>query len=251
MKYEGTSILLPAMDETYSLQQTVDIIYQTCNRGDITEYIIILCSRTTKECRKIAQEIVDRYGKEVNIYIYDQIKPFVGGAVSEGFELARGSHVVLMSADLETDPHLVCRFIELSKSDPDKIITASRWISGGGFSNYSKIKLLCNRIFEKTIAIFFGVRLTDLTYAYRIFPGDLVKGIQWEESKHPFFLETALKPIRLGVDFIEIPAQWKARTEGCSNNSFFENFKYFRTAWHVRFMKKEHIKKIKEINGNE
>ena len=65
--------------------------------------------------------------------------------------------------------------------------------------------------------------------------------IRWEELRHPFFLETALKPLRLGVKFIEIPGHWTARTEGESQNSFFANFKYFRTAWHNRFLKKEQI----------
>lgn len=242
-KYKDVSILLPAMDETYSLEQTVDIIYQTCDISDIKEFIIILCDRTSKACRCSAEKLVDKYNDKVSIYIHNQQKPFVGGAVQEGFELAKGSHVVLMSTDLETDPHLVSQFIVLAQKNPDKIITASRWTSGGGFKDYNKVKLICNMIFERTIAIFFGVKLTDVTYAFRIFPSEVVKRINWEETKHPFFLETALKPIRLEIGFIEIPAQWKARTEGTSKNSFFANFKYFKTAWHVRTMKKSDILK--------
>lgn len=241
MEYKNVTILLPAMDETFSLEQTVGIIWDTCNLEDIAEFIIILCKKTSKECRKTAEKLVSEYSSKISIYIHDQKKPFVGGAIQEGFDLAAGSHVVLMSTDLETDPNLICKFISLAKQNPDKIITASRWITGGGFGNYSKIKLICNMIFEKTIAALFGVRLSDLTYAFRIFPSELVKRIRWEEQKHPFFLETALKPIRLGCKFIEIPAQWKARTEGVSQNSFFANFKYFKTAWHVRFMNKTNI----------
>ena len=70
-----------------------------------------------------------------------------------------------------------------------------------------------------------------------------MKSINWEELKHPFFLETALKPLRLGVKFVEVPAKWKARTEGESVNGFFANFMYFRTAWHNRFMRPENIYK--------
>lgn len=62
--------------------------------------------------------------------------------------------------------------------------------------------------------------LSDLTYAFRIFPTKLVQSIEWTELKHPFFLETALKPLRIGVKFIEIPAHWKARTEGIPQNPF-------------------------------
>ena len=237
--FKRVSILLPAMDETYSLEKTVDTIWETCAPEDLAEFIIILCGRTSPECRATAEKLVEKYQGKTRIYIHDQIKPFVGGAVQEGFDLAVGSHVVLMSSDLETDPVLVQEFIRQAKSAPEKVITASRWLKGGGFKGYNKVKLVCNIIFEKTIAIFYGVKLTDLTYGYRCFPTGLVQSIRWEEQKHPFFLETALKPIRLGVEFVEVPTKWVARTEGVSQNSFFANFKYFKTAWHIRFMPQE------------
>ena len=58
--------------------------------------------------------------------------------------------------------------IARAKAAPDRIITASRWIGTGGFSGYSRIKLVCNWIFEHGIALLYGVRLTDMTYAYRM-----------------------------------------------------------------------------------
>ena len=93
------------------------------------------------------------------------------------------------------------------------------------------------------IGLFYLTSLSDLTYAYRLFPSDLMKSIQWEELKHPFFLETALKPLRLGVKFEEVSAHWVARTEGVSQNSFFANFKYFKTAWHNRLIGRDKLLK--------
>ena len=243
MRFVNVSIVLPAMDETYSLAETVDTIISTCKTEDVCEIIIVLCERSSKECLLTAQALVEKYSSFLPIFIHFQKKPFVGGAVQEGFNIAKGSHSVLMSSDLETDPDIVKRFIELAKVNPEKIITASRWRKGGGFEGYNKIKLLSNLIFQRLIAILFWVNLSDITYAFRIFPSDLVKNIAWEELKHPFFLETALKPIRLGTEFIEIPARWVARSEGVSQNSFMANFNYFKTAWHVRFMRKEDILK--------
>ena len=242
-KFDDLSVILPAMDETYSLAQTVDIIMDTCKREDLAEIIIVVCDRSTKECIKTAKEIEAKYGNIIPVTVYKQKKPYVGGAVQEGIEISRGSHVVLMSSDLETDPHLIKDFIQIEKENPDKIVTATRWKKGGGFKGYNKVKLVANCIFQRLIALLFLVNLSDITYAYRIFPKDLMQSIRWEELKHPFFLETALKPIRLNVDFIEVPVKWKARTEGVSQNSFWANFKYFRTAWHVRFMKKGDILK--------
>ncbi len=246
-KFENVTILLPAMDETYSLRQTVETIIQTCNIKDLAEFIIIICDRTSPDTVKTAEELIEKYSDRVKIYIHKQKLPFVGGAVREGIELAQGSHVVMMSSDLETDPNVIKKFIKGAKKYPDRIITATRWRKGGGFENYNKVKLVCNLIFERSIGIFYGVGLSDLTYAYRIFPTALMKSINWEELKHPFFLETALKPLRLKVKFIEIPGHWTARTEGESQNSFFANFKYFKTAFHNRFLTADRI--LKEDYG--
>lgn len=241
--FKNVTILLPAMDETYSLKQTVDIIAGTNEKEDIAEFILLLCDRTTEEARRTAEDIVERYKNRIPVRIHNQELPFVGGAIREGINLAQGSHVVMMSSDLETDPHVIREFVRLSKRHPNRIITATRWKKGGGFENYNKIKLVCNLIFERAIGFFYLTGLSDLTYAYRIFPTDLMKRIRWEELRHPFFLETALKPLRLGVKFIEVPAHWAARTEGESQNSFFANFRYFKTAWHNRFLKKNQILK--------
>ena len=239
----NVTILLPAMDETYSLQETVETILQTCEKKDLAEIIILLCNRTSENTRIVAEVLVEKYSGVIPVYIHNQTLPFVGGAIREGIMLARGSHVIMMSSDLETDPHVVRTFIERGKLSPMKIITASRWIRGGGFEQYNKIKLVCNMIFERVIAWCYFSDLSDMTYAYRMFPTKLMQTIKWEELKHPFFLETALKPLRLNVQFEEVPARWVARKEGMSQNSFFANFKYFKTACHNRFLNKGNILK--------
>lgn len=242
-EFKNVTICLPAMDETYSLKETVDTIANTCDHKDIAEFIILMCDRTTPESRAVAEQLVKDYEGVIPTYIHNQKLPFVGGAIREGFDLAKGSHVVLMSSDLETDPNVIKDFVKYAKENPNKIITASRWRKGGGFKNYNKVKLVCNLIFERTIGLFYFVSLTDITYAFRIFPTALMQSINWTELKHPFFLETAVKPIRLGVKFIEIPAHWSARTEGVSQNSFMANFNYFKTAWSNRFISKKKILK--------
>ena len=91
------------------------------------------------------------------------------------------------------------------------------------------------------LSAMFLTRLNDLTFGFRIFPTALLRMIDWKELRHPFFLETALVPLRLGVTFSQIPANWKPRPEGDSQNSFFANFRYFRTAFRVRFAKSDNL----------
>ena len=239
--FRSVSIVLPVLNETRSLEKTVEVIEGTCDARDIEEYIIVVCDRTTPEAVSACQRLKERLDGRASIH--NQKLPFIGGAMREAFDLARGSHTVMMSSDLETDPAVIRVFIEAARKKPDAIITASRWIEGGGFQGYHPMKLAANFLFQKIFAILYGVRLTDLTYAYRIFPSALLKSIAWEELKHPFFLETVIKPLRLGVEVIEVPALWKARAEGNSVNPFLSNFAYFRIALKVRVRSRERILK--------
>ncbi|MEI6577960.1 MAG: glycosyltransferase family 2 protein [Eubacteriales bacterium] len=239
-EFTSVSIIIPALNETYLFRKTVEIMLETCEKIDIEEIVIVLCDRTTIECVETANLIKEEFNT-YPINIYYQKKPFFGNALQEAFNLVKGSHVVTAAADMDMDPHAVSKFIKKSKTSPESIIAASRWMPGGGFNGYKKFMLALNYIFQKMIDLLFLTKLTDVTYGYRLYPTELMKSINWEEAKHPFALETCLKPLRLGMNFIEVPATWNLRTEGTSQISFLKYFRYFKTVFHVRFMKKVDI----------
>lgn len=232
------SIILPAINETGALRKTVERIEAT-NRADVLEYLIVLCEKTTSECREVAESLDAELSPRV--IIIEQKLPFVGGAIRDAFDTVRGTHVIMMASDLETDPAAVPLMVAEARRRPAAIISASRWKAGVAFEGYNPVKLVLNKVFQKFFAVLYRVRLTDITYAYRLFPTELVQSIQWEELKHPFFLETIVKPLRLGIEVIEIPTTWRARTEGKSQNTFLRNFVYFRVGLKTLFMPRRKI----------
>lgn len=234
----GVSVILPVMNETTSLEQTVDIILSEAST-EISEILIVVCERTTPEALATIERLRANYGGLLTIH--HQRLPFLGGALREAFSLARGTHLILMASDLETDPHLVKTFIEQQKRAPNDIVTASRWISGGSFEGYSRLKLLLNWGFQRFFSALYQTHLTDMTYAYRIMPVRLVQAIRWEELRHPFLFETMIKPLRLGIKVTEVPAAWRARVEGESQNTFFRNFVYFRIGLKTRLASRQSL----------
>ena len=260
--FKGATILVAAMNETFSLRETVETLLSSPD--GIREIILLLSpTKTTPECRAIARELAgeteppksrDSESPKIQnpetpksrettppIRIVFQTLPFAGGAYRDGFEEAQGSHVVMMSADLETDPASVPAMLEESRRNPGAVIATSRWIRGGGFRGYNPVKQVCNAIFQFFFRLFYRTRLTDLTFGFRVFPTSLVRAVEWRELRHPFFLETCVVPLRLGVPFVEIATRWRPRPEGESQNSFFANFRYFRTAFRVRFTAPERL----------
>jgi hypothetical protein len=236
--FGSVTVILPVMTETESLIKTVDIILSMC-RPNLREFLIVVCERTKPESMSAVRSLERRFGDLV--FVHNQHLPFLGGAMREAFELAHGTHVIVMASDLETDPTDVRKMIDEACKQPDAIITASRWRKSGSFEGYNFVKLLANWVFQRFFSILYSTNLSDLTYGYRLFPTRLVQAIQWEELRHPFLFETIIKPLRLGVPIVEISTAWKARVEGKSQNTFIRNFAYFRTGLKARFIPKASI----------
>jgi glycosyltransferase involved in cell wall biosynthesis len=231
------SVILPVMDETASLKETIRILLEE-NRQTISEILIVVCTRTTPESLAIC-EALEREQPAL-IKLRWQKLPFLGGAMRDCFDWATGSHVLMMASDLETDPRTVKDLIATAETGFD-IVTATRWTQKDGFHGYDPLKYFLNWIFQQMIRLLYGTKLSDLTFAFRIFRTKWVKNIRWEELKHPFLLETVLKPMRLGATIAEIPAVWRAREEGVSHNTFWQNFVYFRITVKTRFTAKRRL----------
>ena len=235
----NVSVILPVINETFSLQKTVEIIIQN-SKEDISEIIIVVSKdKTTDYSLKLINHLeTSKYPNLIKTHF--QTLPFIGGAIQKGFEMSTGTHIIMMASDLETNPNDVKSLINLSKLNQSSIITANRWIKGGSFKKYNIIKFYLNFLFQLMLKCLFLTKLSDMTYGFRIFPSNLVKEIKWQELKHPFLLETILKPLLMKVNIIEIPSKWEARLEGTSQNSFIENFRYIKTALNIRlFWKKK------------
>jgi len=233
----NVSIIIAAFNETVSLRKTVEIIYDHCDKKDLAEIIIAVSKRSSPECLQTCDELAKE--AQVPLSILIQKRPFAGGAYQDAFEVAKGSHAIMIASDLETDPLDVPNLIAASKEHPDHIICTSRWRERGRFGKgYNAVKYILNYIFQKLMRLFFGANLSDWTFGYRLFPCNVIKNIKWEELRHPFFLETILKPLRLGVPTIEISTSWAPRQEGESQNPFWRNFLYFKTVFRALFCDK-------------
>ena len=195
--FENVSIIIAAMNETTSLRKTVEILYETCALSDIKEIILVVSKRSTPDCLKVGEEL--KQEAKIPFLILVQTKPFAGGAYQDAFDQAQGSHFVMMASDLETNPGDVHKMIAEAKLYPDAVICTSRWCRGAIFGKgYSRTKYVFNYIFQQIMKVVYGAGLTDWTFGFRLFPRTIVNSIRWEEMRHPFFLETVLKPLSLG-----------------------------------------------------
>jgi dolichol-phosphate mannosyltransferase len=223
-------IIVLAFNEIDSLEETILGINETF--VETKPDIVISTSRAGSiGCQQMAQGLSHEFA---NVRVHFQQEPFVGAAVMEAVALLDTEYVIYMSADGET-PFEACGrlFSKILETNSD-IVSASRWIPGGSFSNYGKIKMIVSLFAQNLCKIVFSSRLSEFTYGFRIYRREVLTKCNFLERKHPFFLETILVPIRLGFKVDEIPVNWRPRDEAFSVVNMRILLSYFKPIFLVK-----------------
>jgi dolichol-phosphate mannosyltransferase len=225
-------IIVLAFNEVESLKLTINTLIRLIPKN--SKVIISTSHYASKECLAVAKEL-SQVNKNVETYF--QQKPFVAAAVLEAVEKLNSDLIIYMSADLETPPELVPKLLKAYLKGGCNIVAGSRWIQGGSFTSYGGLKLLTSFIAQSVCRALYRWNLTEYTYGYRLYERRWLEEINYRESKHPFFLESLLLPIRNGAMVIEIPVDWTPRREGNSVVTLSTLLMYLRPVFLCRFMK--------------
>ncbi len=231
------SIVICAVDETFSLERTFQ---KLDGYGGADEYLFVLSKTCTPECLATVERLCERADCR---WIYQSATGF-GNAMRDSFEIVRGTHIVIWSADEATDTSSFPQMLRLSKENPDMIIKISRWMRPDGFDGYGRLNKFLNYISQRAFGLLFRSDLTEFTNPTQIAPTPLYRKIRWTHTGFDFLPELVFKPLKLGVKFIEVPTKNVPREEGKSHNTFFSHIFYYRTILEVFFTKKENL--IKE-----
>jgi hypothetical protein len=229
--FTSVTAIVPFLNEVQSVGTLVEALLGDA-RCAIGEILIVAGQRTTAESAEALHALAARHAGLVAVH--RQALPFLGGALREGIDRARGSHCLFIYADLEADPALVPALVAAARHEPGVVVSASRWLPGGRFEGYGPLKLRLNLLFQKAMALAFRCGVTDFTYGYRLYPRGLLASFDWVEVRHPFVLESILAPLVLGVPVREIPAIWRARREGTSSWHPLGYWAYLVTAARIR-----------------
>ncbi|MDY6823083.1 MAG: glycosyltransferase family 2 protein [Thermodesulfobacteriota bacterium] len=221
------SIIITVYSEEAALTETIERLFgdeKMDDKGYISEILLIVSPRSSEQCIARCHALSRRY-EAVKTHI-QQDNPGVGRAVREGFRLAQGNYIAIMSADLETEPEAVARMVGKIRETGCDVAVADRWQPGSGFTDYDRHKLLLNWLFQHLFRPFFASPVKDLTYGFKILRKEVTDTIAWEGTLHEIFIETTIKPITHGYRVQPVPTVWVGRKEGISRNTFFYNLRY-------------------------
>lgn len=219
------SALIPIYSEVESVAETVRLVGE--NLGDRLLEIWLLVHRDSipqcwELCRRLAEE-------QPKVRLHTQIAyPGQGCAYREGIALAQGEYILLLNADLETEPRHCRRLLDKLLAEGADVVVGSRWMKGSKFdrASYGGWKWVLNFCMQRLFARILKVPLSELTFAFKIARAEVFKSTVWTGIGHEFAFESTVKPAMLGYKVAEVPTSWVGRKEGSSHQPFRRNLRH-------------------------
>lgn len=242
MEFTSLSVVITASDETHDLTETVETILAVGD--DVGEIIVVLPDWASDACVSTLDALTAAHPEKVKKLL--QTREGIGGAILDGLDSASGSHLLYAVADLAISLDTVAPMIGIEKQHPADIVKTSRFMKGGKFVGYSRVRLVFNALAQVFLKVLYQSKIRDHTNPMQIMPAAFYRSIEWHERTYPLLEELVLVPLRLRVPFREIPCTGYGRREGVSKNSFFQTALYLKTALRTRFVPKEKLFKPKQ-----
>lgn len=231
------SAVVSVYSETELLVATVKEIHEVL-RGRDHEILLVVHPKSSAECLSICERLSVERGVRI---IMQGPRSGIGWAYREAIPYISGTHALIMSSDLETNPGDARAMVETAEQSGADLVCASRWMRGGGFQGYNPLKFLLNFIYNFIFRALYRTAIHDITFGYKLVRTDVLQSVKWEYGTHEFCAELLLKPLRLGYTAAEVPTRWVKRQAGESKMTFARNFRFVSAAWKILRQKPEQM----------
>jgi dolichol-phosphate mannosyltransferase len=223
------SVVMTVYSETTLLLESITLIRAALDKL-LHELLIVVHPRSTQECMALCEQLAE--SPDIRLIVQGP-NSGIGWAYREAIPHVTGSHALIMSSDLETNPADAAAMVRKAQETGADIVCASRWVQGGGFSGYSPVKYVLNYGYNLIFRTLYRARIHDITFGYKLVRSEVLRRVNWEYGTHEFCAELLLKPLRLGYTAAEVPTRWIKRPEGESKMTFARNFRFVSAAWKI------------------
>src|SRR3954467_6543974 len=218
-------LILPTYDEAENVEAIVlaarDVLGRCCGPDGFR--ILILDQHSPDGTGAIADGLAERFA-QVEV-LHRPRREGLGPAYLAGFARALeggAAYVFEMDADFSHDPADLARLLEAVRDGGADLALGSRYVSGGGVTDWGLVRRLISRGGSRYAAAVLGLRLHDLTGGYKCFRAEVLRAIDLESVRsrgYAFQVELTYRAVRCGFEGVEIPITFRDRQLGRSKMS--------------------------------
>ncbi len=229
------SIIIPVYNEESTIGELIDRVVAV--KLDAVEREIIVANDGStdasaliiEEHRQSQPELLQVYSMPINLG--------KGAAIRLGLYHAAGDVILIQDADLELDPNEYGRLLQPILDGKTDVVYGSRFLNARRRGIPLRTRL-ANGFLTALTNLLFGVRLTDMETAYKVFRRDALKGVRLRCVHFDFEPEITGHLAKAGHRIVEVPISYNPRRadEG-KKISWVDGIEAIYTLLRVRFSK--------------
>lgn len=203
------SIVIPVYNEKATILQVLSSV-ESAPASGLRKEIVVVDDCSTDGTRELLKERVEGSGGALVLY-HDRNRG-KGAALRTGIARTTGDVVLIQDADLEYDPQEYPKLLAPILSGKADVVFGSRFAGGESKRVLFFWHSVGNRFLTTLSNIFTNLNLSDIETCYKVFRGEVIRGIRIEEDRFGFEPEITSKVARLRCRIYEVGIGYYGRT---------------------------------------
>lgn len=173
-KAKKLSVIIPCYNEKQTIAKILDEV-KSVNLGKTRKEVVIVDDGSKDGTRQILKKLAVN-NKNIKL-IFQAKNQGKGAALKKGILASTGDVVIIQDADLEYDPIEYTRLLYPIERGHADVVYGSRFIGGEPHRIIYYRNRVANGFLTFLSNMFTGLNLSDMETCYKMFKGDLVRGL--------------------------------------------------------------------------
>ena len=198
----SVSLVIPVRNEARNIASVLEQIADDVDEiilvdGNSTDVTLVTAQAYRPDLRIVPQEGVGK-----------------GSALRTGFQAATGDIIVMMDADGSMSPQEIRHYVHFLTNGYD-FVKGSRFISGGGSLDITRIRRLGNLFLLTAFNTAYDAHLTDLCYGFCAFHRRYLEHLRLSATGFEIEAEMTVRAMQAGLRIAEVPSLELPRRTRC------------------------------------
>tara|TARA_B100001093_G_C26815259_1_gene1009397 strand:+ start:212 stop:934 length:723 start_codon:yes stop_codon:yes gene_type:complete len=207
------SIIIPAYNEESTIISVLDRINNVDLNYNLKKAVLVVDDFSTDNTKFLVNDYIKSNPSFHVKYFYHNKNRGKGAALHTGISNANGDYIVIQDADLEYDPNEYNQLLKPMISGHADIVYGSRFVG----DNPHRILFFWHTVGNKFLTFlsnaFTNLNLTDMETCFKLFKGDILKGLNLKEQRFGFEPEVTAKISKIpNIRIYEVGISYYGRT---------------------------------------
>jgi glycosyltransferase involved in cell wall biosynthesis len=228
------SFVIPFHNEEKNVGPMLEQVMKYANSKKWDYEIIPINDRSHDNTREVLEKYAKKYSKISPLHRSNDSEDLgntMGKALLEGSKKSSGKIIIWTMGDRADDPQTYGKIVEKLEEGYD-LVFGSRYIPGGTWGSLDPTKAFLSSRGTVLARFLFGVKVNDITNAFRGFKNELLEKLQLDSIGFSISPEMAIKAHIRGFRLGEVPTVYYDRVEGVSNFKLWRmSIEYLKIYW--------------------